>query len=290
MKKIRYNKNEKEIDAIEKEGFSETGKDNEKKTKLDKAWLEKNRIFFEVFSYVFVGIMGIVISYVGWKTNERSADIYQKQLEIMKNDREPYFKIKSEEIYEETEKTEDNETIAIKRYTIFNEGGVIRDVSIQKDACAIIYIQKDKDVIGEYNIFKYTFLDFFFNAPDSVITQHMEDDDDIVFYEYGIERKHPEYIDEEEFDYEDIFWMLEEELRKYFKCDIILYRKNFVEITYTNYKNEKYTKRFEFTDDNMWLSNKDEEGIDLYYNVSTEVNEMAKEIQDRAENWIIENK
>lgn len=118
----------------------------------------------------------------------------------------------------------------------------------------------------------------------------MEDDDDIVFYEYGIERKHPEYIDEEEFDYEDIFWMLEEELRKYFKCDIILYRKNFVEITYTNYKNEKYTKRFEFTDDNMWLSNKDEEGIDLYYNVSTEVNEMAKEIQDRAENWIIENK
>lgn len=253
--------------------------------------LKKNKIFYEVFSYLFVGIMGIVLSFVGWKTNERSADIYQKQLEIMKNDREPYFTLKSEEIYEEVEETEEDDTIAIRRYIISNNGGTIRDVSIIKDASAIISVPKNEDNITEgYYVFKYSFLDFFFNKLGiKPQIQHVEDGKDIIFYEYGIERKHPDYIDDEEFDYSDIFWMLEEKLEEKLNCALLYERKNFIEITYTNYKNEKYTKRFEFTNDNMWLSNEDEEGIDLHYNVSQDIDNMAEEIKEGIEGWIIEN-
>ena len=37
--------------------------------------------------------MSIILSFFGWKTDKRSSDIYEKQLEIMNNDREPYFKL-----------------------------------------------------------------------------------------------------------------------------------------------------------------------------------------------------
>lgn len=281
MKKLVYNENTKEIDVVDKE-----------KPRRIRIWLENNKVFFEIFSYVVVGIMGIVISFVGWKTNERSADIYQKQLEIMKNDREPYFTLKSEEIYEEVEETKEDDTIAIRRYIISNNGGTIRDVSIIKDASVIISVPQNEDIISDgYYVFKYSFLDFFFNKLEiKPQIQNVEDGKDIIFYEYGIERKHPDYIDGEEFDYSDIFWMLEEKLEEKLNCGFLFERKNFIEITYTNYKNEKYTKRFEFTNDNMWLSNEDEEGINLYYNISQDIDEMAEEIKEGIEDWIIKNK
>ena len=60
MKKLMYNKNTKEIDIADKDDFSE-----KKKPRRVKTWLENNKIFFEIFSFVFVGVMGIVISFVG---------------------------------------------------------------------------------------------------------------------------------------------------------------------------------------------------------------------------------
>lgn len=251
--------------------------------------LEKNKIFFEIFSSVLLAAMGLIVSVVGVQINERDQQTNKRQLEIIEENREPFFTIKGQEIYEEVEETQDTNAIAIKRYTIKNEGGIIHDVSIKKYACAIIYIQKDKNIVGEYNIFKYTFPDFFFNLLDSMpLTQKKDANKDIVFYEYGIEKKH---IDEDvyEFDFEDIFWMLEEDIKKRFLCDIILRRKNYIELTYTNYKNEKYTKIFEFEINNMWISNEEEEFIDLGYCTKVKVDEMGEEVQKLVEKWIKEN-
>lgn len=294
MKKLAFNEITKEIDIIEQKEINEIeSSENEnlkKKSERIRYCLERNKIFFEIFSLFFIGVMSIILSFFGWKTDKRSSDIYEKQLEIMNNDREPYFKIRSEEIYEEVEETEFNNTIAIRRYTISNEGGKIRDVSIVKECCAIIYVQKYKHFVGKYNIFKYTFLDFFFNTKDSAIRQNINDGEDIVFYEYGIERNNKEYIEKNEFTYEDIFSMIDEELYKTFLRDIKLQRKNFVEITYTNYKNEKCTKRFEFTNDNMWISNKAEEGFSLLNNTETEIEKIPEEVKRRIENWLKSNK
>lgn len=113
MKKLLYNENTKEIDVIE-EDFPLKEKEREKPRRV-KIWLENNKVFFEIFSFVIVGAMGVVISFVTWKTNERSAEIYQKQLEIEDNDREPYFTTKELNI--------DNEKNA--KITIENKGGRI---------------------------------------------------------------------------------------------------------------------------------------------------------------------
>lgn len=115
MKKLVYDENTKEVNLIEQEEVNVTKKINEAivaeevkeirkattkekvkgklKLKVDKLRknFQENKIFFEVFSLFFLGIMGIVISGVGLKVNKRTADIYQKQLEILVNDREPGF-------------------------------------------------------------------------------------------------------------------------------------------------------------------------------------------------------
>lgn len=73
MKKLIYNENTKEIEIVEKEAFSAKEK---KKQKRVKSWLENNKIYFEVFSYLFIGVMGIVIAFTGYNIN--------KQLKYMK--------------------------------------------------------------------------------------------------------------------------------------------------------------------------------------------------------------
>lgn len=108
MKKIKYNKNTKEIDIIETE---------ETRLYVIKEWLEKNKIFFEIFSLFFLGVMGIIISGVGLQINKRTAEIYKSQLEISENDREPYFEV--EFIDNSTEKGDF--TLEIK-----NKGGLLK--------------------------------------------------------------------------------------------------------------------------------------------------------------------
>lgn len=94
MKKLIYNKHTNEIDIVEQEeieNLKKTENNFSKKLVRIRQRLERNKIFFEVFSLVFLGIMGAVISVVGVMINKRTTDIYQKQLEIMENDSEPSF-------------------------------------------------------------------------------------------------------------------------------------------------------------------------------------------------------
>ncbi|NBH20412.1 hypothetical protein D3Z55_24285 [Clostridiaceae bacterium] len=138
MKKLIYNENTKVIDIVECEEIIESKNEKveveaevknqgrikrvkeffESKTEKGRNFLNRNKIFFEVFSYLFVGVMGIIISYVGWQTNIKTAEIYQRQLEIMENDSEPRFS--SELFWIDAENME-------YAYKIENDGGIASD-------------------------------------------------------------------------------------------------------------------------------------------------------------------
>lgn len=122
-------KNEKDIENLENTG-EETPKEKEnpiqesenaEKPRKFKLLLENNKIFFEVFSYVFVGVMGIAISLVGIKFNKMTVDIYKRQLQIAENDSEPRF---SSELFSINEKSVEYV------YEIENDGGVISDCTV----------------------------------------------------------------------------------------------------------------------------------------------------------------
>ena len=109
MKKLIYNENTKEINVIEH------GK--------SKAWLKNNKIFFEIISIVFgflISIVSLVVSISGLKTANNTMKIYEKQLEIDKNNRKPLFELRTELINENIEENKKE-----YRYTLKYEGGQI---------------------------------------------------------------------------------------------------------------------------------------------------------------------
>lgn len=192
MKKLIYNENTKVIDIVEYEELIEdkNGKVETKekaknqgrtrkvkiflKTKIEKRreFLEKNKIFFEVFSYLFVGDMGIIISYVGWQTNIKTTEIYQRQLEIMENDSEPRFS--SELFWIDTENME-------YAYKIENDGGIASDGIV----CPIVvctFLINDK------------LIDVYFN--DALAAEKIESDKQCVI-DYRRSKKIIEEIEKE---------------------------------------------------------------------------------------------
>lgn len=51
-----------------------------------KKWLENNKVFFEIFSYTFLGIASIVVGLMTWKLGQR-------ELELSEIDREPVINV-----------------------------------------------------------------------------------------------------------------------------------------------------------------------------------------------------
>lgn len=151
MKKLIYNENTKEID-IEEDDFS-----TEKIT--IRQWLENNKIFFEIFSFVFVGLMGIVISFIGLKFNKTIVDINKRQLEITENDKKPHFYIESDYISANTNQVGTDGKTPKCYYNIINKGEDISDVSIDPESYIFFYMPTD--VKGEYYIFEFNSHDFY---------------------------------------------------------------------------------------------------------------------------------
>lgn len=75
MKKLIYNENTKEIDVMEQKNCSE-----KEKPKGFKAWLKNNKIFFEIFSLFFVGVMSIILSVVGLRINKKNCGNISKAI------------------------------------------------------------------------------------------------------------------------------------------------------------------------------------------------------------------
>lgn len=113
MKKLIYNENTREIDVVEKEDAPEPEKSRIRKVK---DWLENNKIFFEIFSFVFIGVMGIVISVFGVKLNKIIVDINQRQLEIAENEIIRRLDI-SDDMYTETWETKGKWQGTVRKYS-----------------------------------------------------------------------------------------------------------------------------------------------------------------------------
>ncbi|WP_299383437.1 hypothetical protein [uncultured Lacinutrix sp.] len=66
-----------------------------KKVKKTRNWLTKNKVFFEVFSFLFLGIASLVVGWFSYKTS-------QGQLELLKLEQSPIINIQRDynEVYE----------------------------------------------------------------------------------------------------------------------------------------------------------------------------------------------
>lgn len=263
MKKLIYNENTKEIDVVEKEHMPEK---DEKKPRKDKKWLEENKIFLDIFSTFCVGVMGLIISIVGWKTNQRSADIYQRQLEILDNDREPYFTIHCETV----EKLFENDSYAKKMYIIRNEGGRINGASIFW-VRGYIGILLREPVTGEKKNYEI-YVPGMFRCSDGLMSLY--DEENKLFYFYECEGdKYNNFINE-------LRLKLEEMFTEYL---IIVTYSKYVNIIYSNYKNEAYDRQYLFSESEMSLFTEDAENKITRLGIVTKIDDvksLAKSIYD----------
>lgn len=213
--------------------------------------------------------MGIVISFVGWRTDIRSSEIYQKQLEILQNDRGSYFTISCETVFDEYK--EDGYYRQIK-YTIKNEGGMLSEAYILfVNSYLIINIPIHKSNNYKHFNFVYEIEDRFSTPTDECF--YNEETKELIFY--GIDNS----------QYLDFSMNLEQELNRILKEDDIAIRtKNYVKIYYVNFKNEEYTKEYEFTSNKIVISESDD---DIYISIdqSKDIGLVAKEIYDYIERW-----
>lgn len=280
MKKLTFNKITKEI----------TIKEEKKKIIQAKVFFEKYKIFFEIFSTVLLGIMSLIISFVGLKTNERSLDlyqkqllmqqiqseilqaqleiqqeqseIYQKQLEMQINDREPYFTIHCETIDEEN-------YLPNTYYIIKNEGGGINLGYIWKVEVFFHIYLWGKD---EYY---YRINEAFLISKDSTVSLYDNSNKEFRFYGY-------DYL---------LYFQLNDELETELKSiygseNISVSFESYFTMDYTNYKNERIENTYKFTSTSMGYVNSDynDEKIDLgSMEYGADISSIAYDISEKIE-------
>lgn len=214
MKKLMYNENTKEVDVAE-EDFPLQEEEREKPRRV-KIWLENNKIFFEIFSFVIVGAMGVIISFVTWKTDERSAEIYQKQLEIEDNTREPYFETKELNI-EDKKKA---------KLTIENRGGRITSAG----ASIVPFFKIVIDNYGkEYKFVVPLSHDVYLGEDYGPIYRYDENERTFIF----------DFMLKEELTISSK--KIEDTIKNHLNTDSVsVTLERWIGIEYINYKNEKY--------------------------------------------------
>lgn len=269
-------KNEKVEAEVENQGRIERVREFfESKTEKRRNFLNRNKIFFEVFSYLFVGVMGIIISYVGWKTNIRTAEIYQRQLEISDNDREPYFTIQCEPVVERFE-SEDNYYVKNK-YTIKNEGGLIKRTYLYgvRGYATIFLIEPETKTEKIYRLY----ISGMFEESDGITSSYDEKNKSFFFFGY-------EGSKYDKFRYE-LDLRLEDLLEEY---SVSVYFENYVDIVYVNYKNEECRHTYKFLGDGIVLDSDSTEkervfvgsveSIDNVENIAKDVYKIIKEKEE----------
>lgn len=104
-------------------------------------FLERNKIFFEVFSYLIIGIAGIYFSFTQWKTN-------QQQIEMQTSELQPIFRI-TFTLYKDTLSNVYNTEI----FEIYNDGKPLKsfDYDIQT-FYKIDYISQKKNINKSFSI------------------------------------------------------------------------------------------------------------------------------------------
>lgn len=244
MKKIKYNKYTHEIVVEE--------------TNIKK--LLKNFIkYASLISSMILGVMGIYVSYNSAKTSKRSENIYQKQLEIMANDREPYFLVESKSIDKIFQGSDYNYTKKI--YTIKNEGGLITGAFIP-EIYTYMFIKVSNTKTNE----KHSYILYF----DDIFERENE-----VFSSYNPKTKEFKFCKHESDKIVDLIPRLESGFKEYFlKSRSKLYTleahvNSYIKMEYINYQNIEVSQSYQLIDGDQVSLAKMDEDIDNAYLIGT---------------------
>lgn len=194
-------------------------------------FLERNKIFFEIFSSIGLGFMAIIISVVGIVFSYKST-------KILDNDREPYFIINCEQT---NKKLRGNESDVKKVYTIKNEGGLITGAYLlEVNTQAIITIPEPESGFVTYTI---DFIDIF-EKTEGIMSLYDEKNKEFKFYSTD-NNKFNKIIDQLRKNIIKTY-SLEEGIEWNHGANVIV--KNVIAMEYVNYKNEDYHQVYQFFD------------------------------------------
>lgn len=214
------------------------------KIKNIRKWLKRNKIFFEIASSFCLTIMSIVTLGVSISFNRSSSKLYEKELEILENDREPYFTIKCEPISGKFE--ENGYSFTKKLYTVKNGGGLITGAYLL-DVGTRAFIKIYDEKAGIQRTFTVNFVDLF-EKTEGLISLYDEENKEFQFY-----RKETEKIDRVE---EQLRKRLDKEYRatdkeRGYRSSILL--EDTITMEYVNYKNEEYHRVYRFFDEGKMI-------------------------------------
>lgn len=238
-----------------------------------KKFLEENKIFFEVFSYVFVGAMGIILSAVGININKQTMDVYKRQLKISENENSPYFDLEFEKVWDKVEETQKTEKIANIKYTLTNNGGKIKNVKIRPESYIIFYVPTGMN--NEWYIFKYMTNNFSINRP--IRKREEEKGKKFVFYEY-ISEKLKNKMDNRDFElakYLSENLSIDENLRN----EVTYSKKDILYIDYIDYMGEEQNKIFEMFGSELEELEKDIDGVHVGMTMNAIVHDSNGELK-----------
>lgn len=273
-KKIDYNKYTHEINFIKVKEYTLMQKVSKR--------LKKNKLFITVIPSLSLTIMSVIISVIGVVESIKSTEIYNKQLEIMENDREPYFILKSKPIDGVYSGNDYNYT---KRLcTIENGGGLITG------ACSFpVYTDVKIEIFNKGLEKRCTYILTYgglFEDVDIKNSSFVYDIESKTFRFYILESdKFNNFIHDLQLELEKIFPPSGE--NKWMERIQISY-DNIVEIQYINYKNIEYHQVYKVNSyDRMTLISPEEnDEVILLGNASIEedyryiIRDVCKEIKE----------
>lgn len=261
---------------IEKET---TSKNEETRIDTIRIFLEKNKVFFEIFSSVLLGVMSIIISVVGTQINNKTKKIYKKQLEILENDREPYFVLKCRKLLTFFPPKVGKK----KKYILKNIGGLISCVDF------------DIDLYFEINVwyysspqryrFKVKFIDYctnFYQKKWKFDITYAAKNKKLVFYEFNKNIR----INLLEQDIRDkIEKTLNINIIKYSKthANVSVFDNIYISMSYVDYKNKNCACEYKIKNGGIVITSTSDDYMDLGIKLNSVENDIEDDIETIAE-------
>lgn len=270
MKKVKFNQNTKilEVEEIEEEKPKE----------------EKYKLVINIIT-LCLSVISIFISVLALLNDNK---MNERQLKISEIDESPYFILECENVWEELEETRGNDRIAVRKYTLKNIGGNIRNVTLKLDKYVRFCVPDKK--LDKYHIFNYKLQ---YNTEgigvfcDSKLTWE-EPDKKVVFYEYTSENE----MEESERKANELYEYLWENSDMYI---MTYYTTGVLYIQYTDYMGIEKEEKYKFEGSRLDKIEGDLEGIDVRVEREEKIDfwnmqEVGKEIKESMDKWMDEDK
>ena len=260
MKELNYNEITKEIDIKKK-------KDERKKRK------KRKKRFYKTFASIILTVVNVIISCVAVNSSKKTEAIYQEQLNILKDDREPCFSLVKREDAKENE--------IGYFYTLKNVGGRISNAASRIRKYIEIHILYDEE-IGTI-IFRCPISTRYYTRG---IARY--DQDDKSFLLYGFDCKDIDIMEKdlENKIFESVDFIGSNEI------SVFTLVRTYIEIFYKNYNNEQDNTKYEIYYDTHFIQEYSEDDV-IYLkqidegNINSIVEQIQKEIYRK--NSLVEN-